>query len=147
MCLAYLGDFLAATQTVWESPAGAQTALVPSQPSVSLLLVPRRSWRRRSVSESPAGASPVKKTVWHRLRLSGSLLQVPRRSYRCSLLQVTRRFKHRRRSYRNLLHVHRRSGRLSATVADRLGVSCRCPDGIATVAACLGVSCRSLAGL
>ncbi|KAH3823753.1 hypothetical protein DPMN_125574 [Dreissena polymorpha] len=32
--------------------------------------------------------------------------------------------------YGSLLHVPRRSGRLSCTFADSLGVSCRCPSGL-----------------
>ncbi|KAH3692342.1 hypothetical protein DPMN_194792 [Dreissena polymorpha] len=55
---------------------------------------------------------------WHRRTLSGSLLQVPRRSLR-----------------------------FSGTVADCLEVFCRCPDGLGTVADCIGVSCRCPAGL
>ncbi|KAH3738452.1 hypothetical protein DPMN_045086 [Dreissena polymorpha] len=42
-CLAGLGDFLAASLNVWESSSSAQTVLAPSH----------------TVSESPAGASPV----------------------------------------------------------------------------------------
>ncbi|KAH3700802.1 hypothetical protein DPMN_075782 [Dreissena polymorpha] len=34
-----------------------------------------------------------------------------------------------------------RSGRLSYTVADSLGISCRCQGGLGTVSDCLGVSC------
>ncbi|KAH3708437.1 hypothetical protein DPMN_067888 [Dreissena polymorpha] len=45
-------------QTVWESPAGAPTVLAPSH----------------TVCESPAGAPPIRETVLHRRRLSGSLL-------------------------------------------------------------------------
>ncbi|KAH3826648.1 hypothetical protein DPMN_128557 [Dreissena polymorpha] len=41
----------------------------------------------------------------------------------------------------------RRSLRLSDTVADCLGVLCRCPYGLGTVADCSGVSCRGPAGL
>ncbi|KAH3856308.1 hypothetical protein DPMN_098894 [Dreissena polymorpha] len=106
MCLAGLGDCLAPSHTVWESPAGAP---------------------------------PVLETVWQRFRLSGSFLQVPKRS-----------------------------GRLSGTAADnQSGVSCRCPagigasgtvadclkysykclDGLGTVPDCLGVSCRCPVGL
>ncbi|KAH3709189.1 hypothetical protein DPMN_068651 [Dreissena polymorpha] len=48
----------------------------------------------------------------------------------------------RRRIYESLLHVPHRSGRLSGTIADSLGVSSRCPDDHDIVADCLGVSCR-----
>ncbi|KAH3691324.1 hypothetical protein DPMN_192375 [Dreissena polymorpha] len=36
----------------------------------------------------------------------------------------------RRRMYGSLLHVPRWSGRLSSTIADSLGVSCRCHSGL-----------------
>ncbi|KAH3691311.1 hypothetical protein DPMN_192362 [Dreissena polymorpha] len=36
----------------------------------------------------------------------------------------------RRGMYGSLLHVSRRSGRLSGTIADSLGVSCRCNSGL-----------------
>ncbi|KAH3887619.1 hypothetical protein DPMN_011637 [Dreissena polymorpha] len=45
------------------------------------------------------------------------------------------------------MQVHRRSGRLSGSVADCLWISCRCQDELGIAADCLGVSCRCLAGL
>ncbi|KAH3690555.1 hypothetical protein DPMN_191226 [Dreissena polymorpha] len=49
--------------------------------------------------------------------------------------------------YGCLFHVTRRSGRLSCTIADSLGISCMCSDGLDTVSDCLGVSCRCPSGL
>ncbi|KAH3861391.1 hypothetical protein DPMN_024319 [Dreissena polymorpha] len=49
--------------------------------------------------------------------------------------------------YGSLLHVPRRSARLSGTIADSLGISCMCSYGLDTVANCLGVSCRCPSGL
>ncbi|KAH3861383.1 hypothetical protein DPMN_024311 [Dreissena polymorpha] len=49
--------------------------------------------------------------------------------------------------YVSLLHVPRRSARLSGTIADSLGISCMCSYGLDTVANCLGVSCRCPSGL
>ncbi|KAH3822886.1 hypothetical protein DPMN_124680 [Dreissena polymorpha] len=54
---------------------------------------------------------------------------------------------HRRTLPGSLLQVHRRSLRLSGSVADCQGGLCRCPDGLDTVTDCLGFSCRSPAGL
>ncbi|KAH3709186.1 hypothetical protein DPMN_068648 [Dreissena polymorpha] len=93
--------------------------------------VRRRLWRlapSHTVWESPAGASPVLKTLWHRRRLSGCLLL------------VFRWYWHRRRLSWNLLQVLIWYGRPSETVANCLGLSYRCSDDLGTVADCLGVS-------
>ncbi|KAH3708436.1 hypothetical protein DPMN_067887 [Dreissena polymorpha] len=79
-------------------PAGLGDCLAPSQ----------------TVWEFPAGAQ---RRFWHRRRLSWSLQQVLRRSWR-----------------------------LSCIVADCLGVSCRCQCGLCTVSDCLGFSCWYLEG-
>ncbi|KAH3835797.1 hypothetical protein DPMN_109161 [Dreissena polymorpha] len=65
------------SQTVRESSPGAQTVLASLQ----------------TVWESPAGAPPIKETVLHRRSLSGSLLQVFRRSW------------HLRKMYENLMYL------------------------------------------
>ncbi|KAH3851595.1 hypothetical protein DPMN_094077 [Dreissena polymorpha] len=49
--------------------------------------------------------------------------------------------------YGSLLHVPRRSARLSGTIADSLGISCMCSYGVDIVADCLGASCRCPSGL
>ncbi|KAH3823783.1 hypothetical protein DPMN_125605 [Dreissena polymorpha] len=49
--------------------------------------------------------------------------------------------------YGSLMHVPRRSGRLSGTIEDSLGTSCMCSYGLDTVSDCLGVSCRCPSGL
>ncbi|KAH3826641.1 hypothetical protein DPMN_128550 [Dreissena polymorpha] len=49
--------------------------------------------------------------------------------------------------YGSLLHVPRRSRRLSGTIADSLGISYMCSYGRDTVADCLVVSCRCPSGL
>ncbi|KAH3835798.1 hypothetical protein DPMN_109162 [Dreissena polymorpha] len=49
--------------------------------------------------------------------------------------------------YVSLLIVPRRSGRLSGSIADNLGISCMCSYDLDTVADCLGVSCRCPSGL
>ncbi|KAH3734984.1 hypothetical protein DPMN_041444 [Dreissena polymorpha] len=113
-----------------------------------LLLVPRRSWHHR--------------------RLSGSVLQVCRRSWRLApwhtvleshagaspviktfwhsrilsgcLLQVPKWSWHRHRLSLSLLQVPSWSGRPSETAADCLGLSNRCSDELGAVADCLGVS-------
>ncbi|KAH3824618.1 hypothetical protein DPMN_126455 [Dreissena polymorpha] len=49
--------------------------------------------------------------------------------------------------YGSLLHMPRRSGRLSGTIAHSLGISCMCSYGLDIVADCLVVSCRCPSGL
>ncbi|KAH3737237.1 hypothetical protein DPMN_043819 [Dreissena polymorpha] len=45
------------------------------------------------------------------------------------------------------MYVAYRSGRLSGTIADSLGISCMCSYGLDMVANCLEVSCRCPSGL
>ncbi|KAH3826637.1 hypothetical protein DPMN_128546 [Dreissena polymorpha] len=77
----------------------------------NLLQVPRRSWNGRRLLGISYSCSPVSEIAWHRHKLSESLLQVPRRSRRLE-------------SSESLLQVPRSLG----SVADCLGVSCRCLD-------------------
>ncbi|KAH3835446.1 hypothetical protein DPMN_108793 [Dreissena polymorpha] len=64
--------------SVLQLPAGLRDCYAPSQTYGSLLQVTRRSYRHSGTFwESPAGASPVLKTLWHRRRLSRCLMQVP----------------------------------------------------------------------
>ncbi|KAH3737331.1 hypothetical protein DPMN_043914 [Dreissena polymorpha] len=107
-CLAQSGTILKPSKTVWECPAGVPPSHI--------------------VWEFPVGASPVLKTLWYRLRVSGCLLQVPRWSW------------HRRRLFWSLLQVPSWSWSPSETVTDCLGLSYRCPDDLGTVEDCLGVS-------
>ncbi|KAH3738451.1 hypothetical protein DPMN_045085 [Dreissena polymorpha] len=70
--------FFAILHTVWESPAAAQAILAPSQTVLESLQVLQRSGRL-------AGSLRlVPRQSWHRRRLSGCPLQVPRRSGRIS---------------------------------------------------------------
>ncbi|KAH3854683.1 hypothetical protein DPMN_097231 [Dreissena polymorpha] len=148
---------LESSKTEWESPAGIQMVLARCRLSGSL----------------PSGALPVWETAWHRLRLSNSLLHVPRRSSQRrrlsrSLMQVLRlvweTVWHLRRLSGSLLQVPRRcwyrrklSGRLFpddlGTVTICLGVSGllqvprRSGRLSGSVAGCMGVSCRCPFGL
>ncbi|KAH3704715.1 hypothetical protein DPMN_079777 [Dreissena polymorpha] len=128
---------LTPSKTVWESPTRAWTVLAPSQTVwESIACAQTYLATSQTVWESPAAAHTIlapSQTVF-------VSLQMPRRSGRLSgsLRLVLRQSWHRRRLSKSLLQVPRRSGE---NLSHRLGVSCRCPDGLGTVTDCMRFSC------